>query len=219
MIDAIIFDFDGVILESMSVKSDAFAEIYSVYGQDIVKKVVAHHEANGGLSRYKKFEYYHKNFLKKELSETEKQELDKRFSEFVMNKISKVPFVKGVKDFLEQNYHRYKMFVSTGAPQYEVQKVVKLRGLEKYFIEVLGSPQTKVEHINYILTKYDLHPARVVFIVDGTKDRESAEATYLHFIARISSSKSSLKNERFRINDFMEIEDVLKQVAISDLIS
>ncbi len=219
MIDTIIFDFDGVILESMSVKSEAFAKIYEPYGEDIVAKVVQHHQANGGLSRYKKFEYYHKNFLQKELSEVEKQEFDRQFSEYVMQKIKEVPFVKGVKEFLEQNYMQYKMFVSTGAPEYEVKEVVKLRGLEKYFVEVFGSPQTKVGHINNILTKYNLHPSSVVFIGDGAKDKESAEATHLHFIARISSAQSPLKDEKYQIKDFTEIEDVLKRISISNLIA
>ena len=60
---AIIFDFDGVILDSMGIKSEASAKIYEPYGDEIVKKVMEHHEANGEMSRYKKFEYYHKNFL------------------------------------------------------------------------------------------------------------------------------------------------------------
>ena len=34
MIKGIIFDFDGVIVESVSVKTDAFAELYSKYNDD-----------------------------------------------------------------------------------------------------------------------------------------------------------------------------------------
>jgi len=63
MIKAIIFDFDGVIVESVQVKTDAFAEIYNPFGKEIVQKVVKHHKANGGISRFEKFELYHRNFL------------------------------------------------------------------------------------------------------------------------------------------------------------
>ena len=39
MIKAIIFDFDGVIVESVKLKSNAFASIYKPYGLKIMKKV------------------------------------------------------------------------------------------------------------------------------------------------------------------------------------
>ena len=63
MIKGIIFDFDGVIVDSVGIKSDAFAHLYNSYGTQIENKVVEHHEKNGGLSREEKIKYYHKNFL------------------------------------------------------------------------------------------------------------------------------------------------------------
>ena len=64
MLKGIIFDFDGVIAESVQVKTDAFMELYVLYGQDVVQKVTKHHEANGGMSRYEKIKYYHKTLLR-----------------------------------------------------------------------------------------------------------------------------------------------------------
>ena len=58
MIKGIIFDFDGVIAESIQMKTDAFATLYSDNGADIVQRVVSHHEANGGMSRFDKIKYY-----------------------------------------------------------------------------------------------------------------------------------------------------------------
>ena len=60
---AIIFDFDGVILDSNDVKTEAFYEMYIQYGESIAKKVVNHHKKNGGISRFQKFKLYHKKFL------------------------------------------------------------------------------------------------------------------------------------------------------------
>ena len=57
MVRNIIFDFDGVISESVGVKADGFAMIYKEYGTNIVDKVLNHHYANGGVSRYEKFRY------------------------------------------------------------------------------------------------------------------------------------------------------------------
>ena len=39
MLKGIIFDFDGVIAESVEVKTDAFANLYQPYGDNVVNKV------------------------------------------------------------------------------------------------------------------------------------------------------------------------------------
>ena len=64
----IIFDFDGVLVDSVEIKTNAFAFIYKEYGDDIVDKVIYHHRLNGGMSRYKKFEYYHDTLLNYKLN-------------------------------------------------------------------------------------------------------------------------------------------------------
>ena len=63
-----LFDFDGVIAESVNVKTEAFSILYQPYGKDVVKKVVKHHLTNGGVSRFEKFKIYHKEFLNIELN-------------------------------------------------------------------------------------------------------------------------------------------------------
>ncbi|MBK6632552.1 MAG: hypothetical protein IPG33_16790 [Betaproteobacteria bacterium] len=60
--DAIVFDFDGVLAESVDVKTRAFASLYETYGADVVKQVVAWHLAHGGVSRYEKFRHFHQAF-------------------------------------------------------------------------------------------------------------------------------------------------------------
>ena len=54
-IKAIIFDFDGVIVESMDIKTQAFAHLFRKCSEDIIKKVIQLHLDNGGMSRYEKF--------------------------------------------------------------------------------------------------------------------------------------------------------------------
>ena len=54
-----VFDFDGVLADSVNIKTLAFYELYKEYGGSISSKVVEHHEANGGMSRFDKFKYYH----------------------------------------------------------------------------------------------------------------------------------------------------------------
>ena len=56
MVKNIFFDFDGVIADSVNVKTEAFEKIYLPYGKEIAEKVINHHRENGGMSRFEKFD-------------------------------------------------------------------------------------------------------------------------------------------------------------------
>ena len=54
----IFLDFDGVIKESVEIKTRAFVELFMAYGQDVASKVKKHHMENGGMSRFDKMPIY-----------------------------------------------------------------------------------------------------------------------------------------------------------------
>ena len=47
----LIYDFDGVICDSVGLKTDAFVELYGAENESIQKLVREYHLANGGISR------------------------------------------------------------------------------------------------------------------------------------------------------------------------
>ena len=53
----IIFDFDGVILDSNQIKSNAFSNSLIDEDKELVKLFIAFHKKNGGISRFKKFNF------------------------------------------------------------------------------------------------------------------------------------------------------------------
>ena len=97
---AIIYDFDGVICDSVDVKTKAFAQIYQQYGDEVVKKVINHHLENGGISRFKKFIHYHKEFLNLNLNERQLELLVNKFSDLVKLKVIESDYIKGAYNFI-----------------------------------------------------------------------------------------------------------------------
>ena len=77
--EAVLFDFDGVILESAEIKTRAFADLYADH-PELVERIVAHHLEHVGLSRYAKFEWISRNLLGRELSAEESRRLDRQFT-------------------------------------------------------------------------------------------------------------------------------------------
>ena len=56
-IKQIIFDFDGVILNSHIVKTNAFYYVFRKFGEPIAKAAKKHHLKNTGISRIRKFKF------------------------------------------------------------------------------------------------------------------------------------------------------------------
>ena len=206
MIKSIIFDFDGVIAESVQVKTDAFTEIYRPYGQDVVRKVVEHHKVHGGVSRFEKFKLYHKEFLGIDLTEQEIKEIAKKFSNLVVDKVISAPYVKGAYEFISKQYKVFDLFVSSATPRDEILKIVKARGLLKFFKGVYGSPEKKDEHVHKIMNRNNYNKSELVFVGDASSDRDAARVNNIGFIARIESNESCLLDEKNRINDLRSLE-------------
>ena len=181
----IIFDFDGVIAESVQIKSDTFAELYKPYGPDIVEKVVEHHEANGGMSRYEKFKIYHESFLNKTITEEEISALANHFSGLTVEKVIAAPYVRGALEFIKKSYDQYKLFISTGTPTEEMKKILAGRKIANYFINVFGSPAKKTVHVNSIITNYNLDPSELIFYGDSNSDMNAAHHHNIPFVLRL----------------------------------
>jgi len=209
-LQAIFFDFDGVLAECMDVKTEAFAQLFQPYGEEIVKKVVKHHIENGGISRYKKIRYYYEEFLKRQISEKEVNEIAQKFSDLVVKKVIESDWVKGAKEFLEKYHKKIDLYIISGTPQKELELIVKKRKMKKYFKGVYGTPITKPEHFRQIIAENNYNPKKVLYIGDSLSDMRDAGETKIPFLGRITQA-----NEGFfpkyvpTIIDFFDIENLL----------
>ena len=105
MIKAIIFDFDGVIIESSEIKTAAFRTLFATY-PDRLTEIIAHHQKNSGISRYKKFRYIYEEILGQALSVQKEAALGEEFSLIVLEKVLNAPYTAGAIEFLQRNKDR-----------------------------------------------------------------------------------------------------------------
>lgn len=206
---AIVFDFDGVILESADVKTEAFLELYAEHGAELVAKVRAHHLANLGISRFKKFAWIAENLFGKQISEAESVSLGERFSALALARVLAAPMVPGAQEALEKLSERLLLFVASGTPQGELDMIVEERGLKRYFREVWGTPAEKPAIVRDLLARHALTPDQVLFIGDGMSDHKAAVETGLHFLARSTPSlrEDWLKLDVRRADDLTTLID------------
>jgi HAD superfamily hydrolase (TIGR01549 family) len=189
---AVFFDFDGVILDSVDVKTRAFAEMFRGYGPEIENAVLDYHLANGGVSRYVKFQYYYKHLLKKPIDQETLEALGRRFEQLSLKGVLAAPFLDGALETL-QNLRQQDIptFVVSGAPDEEIKHIVEKRRLDSYFLEVHGSPRKKQEIIQDIATRRHYRLKDCLFIGDAMTDYEAAQACATGFLGIVKEGQLS----------------------------
>ncbi len=211
MIQNIIFDFDGVICESVDIKTEAFYEMYLPYGEEIAKKVKEFHILNGGISRFDKFRHYENKFLNRSITDDKMNELSSRFSSLVMKKVIEAPFVKGALEFLKKFSKDYRCFIVSATPMDEMQTIAKEKNISQYFEEIFGSPTNKIEWGKYILDTYSINPSETLFIGDAMSDYKASVANDMHFLLRETDGNKDIFLDK-KLNTIKDFTSILKGV-------
>jgi len=214
MIKNIFWDFDGVIAESLDVKSDAFYNLYVSFGKDIAEKVKDYHLANGGMSRFEKFKHFHNNYLGISISDQEVTTLANKFSNLVTKGVINAKEVKNIRETLESYYDKINFFIVTGTPTEESKTIVKAKGMDKYFIDIYGSPNNKIFICQSILNKYKYKAEETLFIGDAITDYKAAQQNRLCFLLRWNNANKKLFKDYkgFSLSDFTEFDSILETI-------
>ncbi|MFP4573949.1 MAG: HAD family hydrolase [Desulfobacterales bacterium] len=204
---AIFFDFDGVILDSVHVKTEAFAAMFRPYGPDIEKAVVDYHLANGGVSRFKKFEYYYTQLLNKPIDQETLDALGHEFNRLVLGKVLESSFIPGAMETLEKlKKNAVPAFVASGTPDEEIKLIVEKKGLSSYFLEVHGSPRKKDQIISDIAGRYNFDLPGCLFIGDAMTDYEAAFKCGTKFLGITKQKDQSPFPEGTRVMQHLDLQ-------------
>lgn len=176
------FDFDGVLVDSTAVKTEAYRKLFASYSPDVITRIVDYHRQHGGISRVEKIRYGHENIIGVPLSKRQLAEWSERYSQLVLETVVAANWIAGAYDFLEKYYRQTPIFVISGTPETELVEVIRRRNMVKYFKEMRGSPVKKPEHVRDLVRRYGLFPEKCVFVGDALTDYHTAEETGVPFI-------------------------------------
>lgn len=204
---AVFFDFDGVILDSVDVKTQAFAAMFRKYGPEVEKAVIKYHLENGGVSRFKKFEHYYRYILGKTVSTSQLNHLGNKFTRIALDGVLSAPFIDGaIETLILLKKNKVPAFVVSGTPHDEIKLIVKKRKLNSYFQEVHGSPRKKQEILEDIAKRHGLNLPDCLFIGDAKTDYEAAKVSKTCFLGIVKNSESSPFTPDTNISTKVEVE-------------
>ena len=202
----VVFDCDGVLLESMDVKSAAFRRIGEEYGKEMADRLVLYHRMHGGVSRYKKFEWMYAE-LGREAGEDDLAALNEKFVAAAYEEMRRCPLVPGAKETLDAWRGRVPMYVASGAPEDELRLILEKRGLAPYFAGMYGSPTVKTLILRAIVEHNGVYASDAVMVGDSRIDLCAAEAVGARFYGRGEYFRHSgypWHDDLTLLNDYLE---------------
>lgn len=176
-----IFDCDGVVLNSNKVKTQAFYNSALIYGEQAAQSLVEYHVKNGGISRYKKFEFFLNEIVTPCPNSPNLEELLSLYAAEVREGLLTCEVSEGLQELRKQT-SQSKWLIVSGGDQNELRDVFFQRDLAQLFDGgIFGSPDSKDEILKRELANGNIQ-APAVFLGDSKYDYQVTNSVGLDFI-------------------------------------
>ena len=183
---AVFFDVDGVLIDSLNAKGDAFAELFPPQHRD---RVLEFHRANGGLNRVDKIKRISSEIVGAQLTSEEVNALVGRFSSVVRARVLAADEVPGASQALAALSDRFPLHAVSAVPTTELQEILHGRGILHFFTSVHGVPPVKAVTLTSLMRQHGYLSERCLFVGDSLHDRDAAVASSVPFIFVRSSGQ------------------------------
>lgn len=177
---SIVFDCDGVLLDSNALKTQSFYRAALPYGEAHATSLMNYHRTNGGISRYLKFQYFLDHMVPG-LKGPGLEELLERYAHEVADALRACAVAEGLGELRELTAGS-RWHVVSGSDQAELRALLADRGLADLFDGgIFGSPDDKSEILTRELAAANIRePA--LFLGDSKYDSEVSLAQGLDFV-------------------------------------
>lgn len=178
----VVFDCDGVLLDSNAMKTDAFASVLSHHDPKEVDAFLAYQRTAFGLSRYRMVDRFFDTFSSRPPADGEKDRMLTAFSEYCREHYVRMPIIDGALDVLRAlEARKAPMFVVSGSDELELNEVLATLNLSGFFRKVFGSPRTKLENLRRV--EADLGaPHAITFVGDARADWQASQDFGCRFV-------------------------------------
>jgi len=190
--EVIFWDFDGVIKDSVEVKSMAFEKLFSDYDQDLADRVREHHEKNGGVSRFEKIPLY-LSWSNEAVTSKKVQEFCNRFSLLVKQSVIDSLWVDGFLEFFERHHKVKKYILVTATPIEEIEEILQSLNIRHFFYKIYGAQNTKSDAINETLIGLKIVSKHAIMLGDSESDYKAAKDNNVLFFLRSTELNKNLQ--------------------------
>jgi len=194
--ESIIFDFDGVILDSNNIKKNAIREsVTGVLSSDKVTDFVNYFISLNGIPRELKIA----KFIPKEKYEY----VLEKYENILSDALRDAKLIPGVKEYIFAISRLKKnKIVLSGGTQSEVLESLQNHSLDSFFDNILGGPKTKEENLQSLYL-----PGPVIYFGDSEVDYSISVKNNFDFVFVYGASSNSKLCDKFSKKQVQCIKD------------
>jgi phosphoglycolate phosphatase-like HAD superfamily hydrolase len=181
----IIFDFDGVLVDSNAIRIEGFRKLFSQepgLSSAELEQYLFYVAANGGVSRYRKIRYFYESLRGTKVSDETVQIKAAEYSTLVKDAVMRARAIPGSIEFLDVNEEYLSFAMVSGSDQAELRDICSARRLTHYFVGILGSPTEKEKNIAAIVQQRGWQAAETLYVGDSRNDYEAARGAGVPFV-------------------------------------
>jgi phosphoglycolate phosphatase-like HAD superfamily hydrolase len=179
---AILFDFDGVIVDSARLKTEAYATIYAGEDPAKVSRAMRHQQMHGGITRRATIALFEREFFGRSGDPESVEKLALRYGDIVFDPVVACAFIPGAQTLLNRALGRVDMYLISGTPHEELLEILRARGLGRYFKRVYGAPTGKPEAFRKILESGRYKAEQTLAVGDSMTECDAAAGLGIPFL-------------------------------------
>lgn len=213
----VVFDFDGVLVDSNAGKREAFFSIFPEAFRD-------RGYVDAALANCAEGDRYDviRDVLR--LSRAGQSDVDdnvdtllasyaEHYSEICEQLTVSCREVPGATAALEKLATDFPLYINSATPQEPLRKVIALRGWQRYFQGVLGRPASKVENFKSIFAAESMEAGECVFVGDHQSDLDAARAVGCAFVGVRDASSDFTQLPELMVDDLAALPPVIASLA------
>jgi phosphoglycolate phosphatase len=205
MTACVVFDFDGVLVDSNAVKRRAYRDIFAdAQGSEAVVEAVL--QSNTEDDRFGVIRAILRGLGWEKYSTAEQDllvaEYGERYNAICEEHAATCAEVRGASSALARLAKSHALYIISATPEEPLRRIVKRRNWSRYFRDVLGRPRTKGENLARVIQREDIGAQGIVFVGDARRDLDAAREAGCRFVG--------VRNE---FNDF----DPARLTMVNDL--
>ena len=201
-IRAMVFDFDGTLVNSNAIKRRAFELCFAgfpEYREDILRYCWGHHHT----PRDEKFRYVYEQILEQPYTANVAANLHARFESATTRQILEAPEIPGASAFLQRIESSHLTAVLSSTPQAILTDLVVRRGWRDYVQVIQGAPVKKAAWLRDFRRARGLGASEILFFGDAEEDAEAARTAGCAFVT--VGNEGEFPGCRFAIPDFASL--------------
>ena len=190
----VVFDFDGVLVDSNAIKRDAYRQVLEHRGAstELLNNCLA---SNPEGDRTEIIAALLGLLSGASSSLSAREEVERyvaAYSKVCLDGVSSCSEVLGASAALQDLSGEFALYINSATPEAALEDVVAARGWSRYFRNVMGKPHSKIENLGRVVSHERVPADTIVFVGDKQLDLTAAVAFGCRFVG-VRSDESDFR--------------------------